>query len=138
MNSFDLLSLFDLEPKDRLIAQLLLSQGLLSQERLLTAMKASRDSFFFSLGEVLIGRGDVTLTSLDQVMYDYCKKLRLGELALIKGLISEDQLERALALQEQGDARIGEIFVELHLASRDQIDTLLDFQRRCRVEATAV
>ena len=130
-----MLDLFDLGPKDRLIAQLLVSQGLIVQEQLRTAMDRSRDSFFFSLAEVLIGQGSVTLSRLEHVLHDYCKKLRLGELALAQGLISETQLEMALAMQESRDARIGEIFVELHFATPDQIEMLIDYQQRCRVQS---
>ena len=132
-----MLELFDLEPKDRLIAQLLQSQGLLSPGQLQKALERSRGSFFFSLSEVLIGDGSVTLERLEVVLHDYCKKLRLGELALARGLISEENLELALALQEAKDARIGEIFVELHLATPEQIALLVDYQTRCRLEAAA-
>lgn len=130
-----MLELFDLAPKDRLIAQLLVSQGLLRQEQLMQAMSHTRESFFFSLAEVLIGSGVITLSRLENVLHDYCRKLRLGELALAQGLISEEQLEIALAMQDTAQARIGEIFVELHFATPTQIEQLLDYQRRCRVEA---
>jgi hypothetical protein len=132
-----MLELFDLGPKDRLIAQLLMSQGLLSSEELRRAMSVSQKSFFFSLAEVLIGKGLVTLERLENLLHDYCSKLRLGELALAQGLISEAQLDLALSMQTVRDVRIGEIFRELHLLTEEQIDTLLEYQQRCRVEATA-
>lgn len=132
-----MLDLFDLEPKDRMIAQLLQSQGLISSDQLRKALARKNDSLFFSLGEVLIGDGIVTIERLEIILHDYCKKLRLGELALARGLISEEQLELALAMQEARQTRIGEIFVELHLATPEQIAMLLDFQNRCRVEAAA-
>jgi hypothetical protein len=130
-----MLEIFDLAPKDRLIAQLLVSQGILKPEQLKQAMAKTKESFFFSLAEILIGSGSVTLNRLESLLNDYCKKLRLGELALAHGLITEEQLEVALAVQESNDGKIGEIFVELHMATPQQIEQLLDFQRRCRVEA---
>ena len=130
-----MLDLFDLQPKDRLIAQLLLSQGILKQEQLRDAMNTTAESFFFSLAEILIGQGTVTLGKLEAILHDYCRKLRLGELALAQGLITQEQLDIALAMQDNGSGKIGEIFVELHFATPGQIDQLLDFQRRCRVEA---
>lgn len=130
-----MLELFDVEPKDRLIAQLLQSQGLLSSAQLQRALLRARESFFFSLAEILIGDGAITLDRLEVVLHDYCKKLRLGELALARGLISEENLELALAMQQAKDARIGEIFVELHLASPEQIALLVEYQTRCRLEA---
>lgn len=132
-----MLDLFDLEPKDRMIAQLLQSQGLISADQLRKAFSRQQTSLFFSLAEVLIGDGIVTLERLEYVLSDYCKKLRLGELALARGLISAEQLELALAMQDARQLRLGEIFVELHLATPEQIAMLLDFQNRCRLSATA-
>lgn len=132
-----MLDLFDLEPKDRMIAQLLQSQGLISAAQLRKAVSRQQSSLFFSLAEVLIGDGIVTLERLEAVLADYCQKLRLGELAIARGLISPEQLELALAMQEARQLRIGEIFVELHLATPEQIAMLLDFQNRCRLATVA-
>lgn len=132
-----MLDIFDLEPKDRMIAQLLQSQGLINAEQLRQALDRTKGSLFFSLAEVLIGDGLVSIERLEMILHDYCKKLRLGELALARGLISEEQLEIALVMQESRQMRIGEIFVELHLATAEQIAMLVDFQNRCRIEAAA-
>lgn len=132
-----MLDLFDLAPKDRLVAQLLLSQGVIKMEDFRRALDRANESFFFSLAEVIVGQGIVKLETLEEILHDYCKKLRLGELAVARGVITEHQLEMALALQNQRDVRIGEIFVELHLATPEQIEMLLDYQRTCRVEAAA-
>lgn len=131
-----MIDLFDLAPKDRLIAQLLVSHGVLRQDQLSKAMAQSRESFFFSLAEILIGSGTITLGELERILHDYARKMRLGELALAQGIITSEQLDMALAIQEaSGEHRIGEIFLELHLATPQQISELLDFQARCRVEA---
>jgi hypothetical protein len=131
-----MLELFDLDPKDRLISQLLMSNGIMSAEQLRQAVYRSRDSVFFSLAEVVIGNGVITLEKLEALLVDYCQKMRLGELALAKGLITEEQLAIALAMQEQsGRTRIGELFVELHFATPRQIESLLDIQQRCRETA---
>lgn len=133
-----MLELFDIGPKDRLIAHLLLSNGLIGAGELRELLGHTKQSLFFSLGEYLLGNGVITLERLEELLADYCRKSRLGELALAGGLISEEQLELALSLQQSsGQRRIGEIFVELHLATEDQIEMLLDFQRRCRIESAA-
>ena len=128
-----MLDLFDLEPRDRMIAQLLQSQGLISAEQLRRAFRRQQTSLFFSLAEVLIGDGIVTIERLEHVLADYCQKLRLGELAIARGIISPEQLELALAMQDGRQLRLGEIFVELHFATPEQIAMLLDFQNRCRL-----
>lgn len=135
--SHTMLDLFDLAPKDRMIAQLLQSQGLITAAQLRLALARSTESLFFSLAEVLIGDGMVTLERLEAILHDYFKKLRLGELALARGLITDQQLELALSVQEANQSRIGEIFVELNIATPEQISMLVDFQNRCRVEAAA-
>jgi hypothetical protein len=132
-----MLDLFDLAPKDRLVAQLLLSQGIMKMDDFRIALERTKESFFFSLAEVIVGHGVVTLQQLEDILHDYCRKLRLGELAVARGLITEEQLDLALSVQSDREMRIGEVFVELHLATPDQIDLLLNYQQTCRVEATA-
>jgi hypothetical protein len=41
------------------------------------------------------------------------KYLRLGELLIKEGLISESQLEKAISLQRQQGGRLGEVLVKL-------------------------
>lgn len=131
-----MLDLFDLDPKDRLISQLMLSQGIITTPQLQEALSQSKQSVFFSLAEVVIGTGLISLQSLENLLVDYCQKLRLGELALAKGLITEAQLQIALAMQaDEGRTRIGEIFVELHFATPAQIEALLQIQQHCRETA---
>src|SRR5215207_7976450 len=51
----------------------------------------------------------------------------LGQLLLSKGLLKQEQLERALAEQKQSNHQklLGEILVELHICSEDQITEAL-------------
>ena len=132
-----MLDLFDLEPKDRLVAQLLLSQGMLNQQDFQAALRKASESFFFSFAEILVGLGLVSLNQLEAVLHDYCSKLRLGELAVARGLVTPEERDMVVSAHEQRDGRIGELFVELHLATPRQIEMLLDYQRRCRTEVAA-
>lgn len=132
-----MLDLFDLSPRERLIAQLALARALITTDQLQRVMSLVTDRCFFSLGEILIGEGLVSLAQLDELLQDYCSKLRLGELAMARGVIDEHQLEVALALQTERANPIGELFVELHFASPQQIQMLIDYQNRLR-EAPAV
>lgn len=132
-----MLDLFDLSPRERLLAQLALSRALITTDQLQGALTEVTDRCFFSLGEVMIGQGLVTLAQLDELLQDYCSKLRLGELAMARGVIDEHQLEVALAVQNERENPIGELFVELHFASPQQIQMLIDYQARLR-EASVV
>ncbi len=56
------------------------------------------------------------------------KYLRLGELLVQEGLISADQLEKAISTQRQEGGRLGEIVVKLGLVKEDQLVAVLGRQ----------
>jgi type IV pilus assembly protein PilB len=56
------------------------------------------------------------------------KYLRLGELLVEEGLISADQLEKAISTQRQEGGRLGEIVVKLGLVKEDQLVAVLGRQ----------
>ncbi len=66
----------------------------------------------------------------------------LGQYLVKDGVLTRDQVERALALQRQRAARgqqthFGEVLVEMHLATADQIQRALDRQRHDRPASEA-
>ncbi|MGM7701574.1 GspE/PulE family protein [Pseudalkalibacillus sp. Hm43] len=54
--------------------------------------------------------------------------MRIGELLVMNGLITEDQLENALQKQTHSFKKIGEILVEDHLITERQLAEALEFQ----------
>jgi type IV pilus assembly protein PilB len=56
------------------------------------------------------------------------KYLRLGELLVKDGLISPEQLEKAIATQKQDGGRLGEILVKLDMVKEDQLVAILGKQ----------
>jgi type IV pilus assembly protein PilB len=56
------------------------------------------------------------------------KYLRLGELLVKEGLISEAQLEKAITVQKQEGGRLGEILVKLGMVKEEQMVTVLGKQ----------
>lgn len=56
------------------------------------------------------------------------KKLKLGELLLYAGKITETQLETALDIQKKTGKRLGEVIVAERLATEDDIIEVLEFQ----------
>jgi type IV pilus assembly protein PilB len=56
------------------------------------------------------------------------KYLRLGELLVKEGLLSEVQLEKAIAVQRQEGGRLGEILVKLGIVKEDQMVAALGKQ----------
>ena len=56
------------------------------------------------------------------------KYLRLGELLIKEGLISESQLEKAISLQRQQGGRLGEVLVKLGIVKEDRLVIVLGKQ----------
>lgn len=62
-------------------------------------------------------------------------KSMLGQLLVKQKLITEEQLASAIELQRKTGQRLGDIFAELELISRDHIEHALRKQRRLRMAA---
>lgn len=58
------------------------------------------------------------------------KKLRLGDALIHEGLINEEQLQQALALQKKSGKRLGAVLVEMHLVTEQDIVQILSKQLR--------
>ncbi len=56
------------------------------------------------------------------------KYLRLGELLIREGLITPNQLEKAISVQRQESGRLGEILIKLDMVKEDQIVSVLGKQ----------
>src|SRR3989338_7691010 len=56
------------------------------------------------------------------------KYLRLGELLIKEGIITQDQLEKAISIQRQEGGRLGEILVKLGILKEEQVVAILGKQ----------
>ncbi|MBF0542951.1 MAG: type IV-A pilus assembly ATPase PilB [Candidatus Riflebacteria bacterium] len=54
--------------------------------------------------------------------------MRLGDALIAEGLINEEQLQQALALQKKGGKRLGAVLVEMHLVTEHDIVQILSKQ----------
>ncbi len=66
------------------------------------------------------------------------QRSRLGQLLVSKGVISEAQLNEAIARQQGSGQRLGEILTELNLATQRQINSVLRTQKQLRIAAALV
>ena len=55
--------------------------------------------------------------------------LRIGELCVNSGLVSEKQVAYALELQKQSKKRLGEIMIELGFIKIEELNLMLSVQR---------
>ena len=56
------------------------------------------------------------------------KRKRLGDLLIDTGLITQPQLETALAVQKKSDKRLGKVLIDLNYVSEDAMIEVLEFQ----------
>lgn len=56
------------------------------------------------------------------------KKMRLGDALIAEGLITEEQLQQALALQKKSGKRLGQVLVEMNLVTEHDIVQILSKQ----------
>lgn len=107
------------------IGEILLAQGLLTQEMLDKAMDEHRRSGT-SLGTVLVNQGLIDLDTLQGIlglqMELSGQRKRLGEILIDRGLIDQEKLEQALAEQKKGGGKkLGDILVKLGLVEEQAL-----------------
>ncbi|MFW6028625.1 MAG: GspE/PulE family protein [Halanaerobiales bacterium] len=56
------------------------------------------------------------------------KKLRLGDLLLEYGLLTEEQLQKALEEQKKTGGKLGEVVINMGMVTRQNINEILEFQ----------
>ncbi len=61
-------------------------------------------------------------------MSSYKRKLRIGDLLVQHGLISDEQLKNALYVQRQEGGKIGEVLIRLGFVTQQNINEVLEFQ----------
>ena len=69
-------------------------------------------------------------------MQDAQQRSRLGRLLIERGVITEAQLQQAIARQSATGGRLGEVLVELQFATQRQIDSVLRKQQNIRLVAS--
>ncbi|MEN9354555.1 MAG: hypothetical protein RL318_1880 [Fibrobacterota bacterium] len=107
------------------IGEILLAQGLVTQETLDKAMEEHRRSGT-SLGTVLVNQGLIDLDTLQGIlglqMELSGQRKRLGEILIDRGLIDQAKLELALAEQKkQSGKKLGDILVKLGLVEEQAL-----------------
>ena len=72
---------------------------------------------------ILISQGQMSVTS------EGGQKLRLGDILLVRGKVTQEELAEGLAVQnERGGSRLGDVLCELGYVTRGEIDEVVQFQ----------
>ena len=91
--------------------EILVEHGYLTRPQLDQALAEQLRRPGVALGQVCLDLGFLSRDRLQVLLHRYGKRLPLGEMLVTAGVITVEQLERALAIQQEGGGRLGEILI---------------------------
>ncbi|MFA6835191.1 MAG: ATPase, T2SS/T4P/T4SS family [Fibrobacteraceae bacterium] len=112
------------------IGELLLRQGIIDEDQLKHAM-SEHERTGIMLSKILVRLGMVSedvLTNILGVQMQSSTKMRIGELLLKHGYITEPQLEKALEEQKKTGQRLGRTLVSLGFMPEERLVEILSTQ----------
>lgn len=108
-----------------LLGELLLARGHISQAQLRHALEIQAEYPRLRIGEILVKLRYLKPDVLHGVLEERQDSMRLGEILLFKGVITQEQLIEALEFQGRQGARIGEALMFLGFCTVPQIEDAL-------------
>ena len=66
-------------------------------------------------------------------LHSHMGSMKLGEILIDHGVLNKSQLACLLGMQQETDKRLGDLIVELAMATPGQIQNALDEQRRMEI-----
>ncbi len=112
------------------IGEILIAQGLISQEQLLVALVEHKKTNV-SVGKILVSKGFITEEELQNVLGEQIQlshKKRIGEVLIEQGLITEEQLKMGLEEQRRTGLQLGKCLTNLRFISESKIVDILSAQ----------
>jgi type IV pilus assembly protein PilB len=108
------------------IGEILVREGLISNSQLEDAFRIQdRLGIYKPIGQILVDKKTITQRQLNFLLDHYRKRLKLGDVLLRLGAISNEDLEVALDYQKETGIRLGEALIELNLLTeRDMRQSL--------------
>ena len=95
------------------IAEILLEEDLVTESQIKRAIKIqSALEQEKQLSEVLVDLGYTTKNTIAEAVAKHGKTLRIGDMLIEQGLIAEEDLDRALAIQQETKQQLGSILIE--------------------------
>ncbi|MEB3203925.1 MAG: hypothetical protein VKP57_04435 [Candidatus Sericytochromatia bacterium] len=89
---------------------------------------------FLRLGEIVLGLGILTLDAYTKHVRTYLSQLRLGDYLVLRRLVTAEQVERAVALQQDTGRLLGWALIHLGYCDMPTLQMVLEEQRRLRGE----
>jgi type IV pilus assembly protein PilB len=119
-----------IERRRRKIGEILISQGLISQEQLIKGLEEHKKTGV-SLGTVLVKLGFISEDDLSSVLGQQIQleqKKRIGEVLMDQGLITSEQLMSGLEEQKRSGMRVGKCLVRLGFITEEKLIDALSAQ----------
>lgn len=119
-----------MEKRRKKLGEILISQGLLTEEQLLQALQEHRRTNI-SLGTVLVKLGFISEDDLSSVLGQQIQlnqKKRIGEVLIDHGLISQEQLQAGLDEQRKTGLQLGKCLVRLGIITESKLVDVLSAQ----------
>ncbi|MDG5813827.1 ATPase, T2SS/T4P/T4SS family [Chitinispirillales bacterium ANBcel5] len=119
-----------MQKRRKKLGEILIAQGLVTEEQLLHALQEHR-STGASLGKILIRLGYLSEDDLSSVLGEQIQlahKKRIGEVLIEQGLITQEQLEQGLAEQKVSKLQLGKCLIKLGFITEEKLVDVLSAQ----------
>lgn len=108
--------------RTRLLGDLLVQEGLVTEAQLETALQAQDAAADGTpIGQILVEQGALSKASLDGVLARYHKKYRLGDILVETNVISDTQLQLAIDHHRKTGLRLGDALLQLDFVTEAQL-----------------
>jgi len=111
-----------------LLGELLVARALITPVQLRHALEVQAEYPRLRIGEILVKLRYLDPQVLRLVLEERQDAMRLGEILLFEGIITQEQLDEALEFQGTQGARIGEALLFLGFATVEQVEHALKIQ----------
>ena len=111
------------------LGELLLNEGIITSEQLDRALSVQKSQKAYKpLGEICVELQFLSSAQLNRILNKYQKRIRTGDLLVNLGLISQEQLQTALAKQKSTGRKLGKILIEMGFITENPLIHTLTIQ----------
>jgi hypothetical protein len=118
------------------IGNVLFQKGYISQTEIIHLLNKQKNKRqYVSFGMLCVEEGYIEQDILDDLLNNYFKNLKIGELLIKEGFLDEQKLTVALSFQNPSQQLLGSVCVELgYLTYNQLIDILIKYQKRLQIK----
>lgn len=109
------------------LGEILLEKKVVSDLQLAEALQVQKEERK-RIGDVFVGLGFISKRQLRDFIGEYKKRIPLGEYLVEEGLVKPEDLDFALRKQQRTGQALGEILVETHVITEEQLARALSAQ----------